>query len=320
MGLSIFIVGLFKKVVIADNLAEFVAPVFDSTNEMGLVEAWGGVLAYTFQIYFDFSGYSDMAIGLGRMFGIVLPLNFASPYKAVNIIEFWRRWHITLSRFLAEYLYIPLGGNRKGGRRRMVNIMVTMLLGGLWHGASWTFVIWGGFHGVLLACNHLLRKLFPERSDKIRRWNGCGWALTFICVAIGWVFFRAESLDRALDILLAMGGGDGLAVPLPLLDRLGPIGSWITTWDVKPNVLSPWHLMLNYLWVAGAMVVAFLAPNTGEIFSAFGDRSDDGLKARRINRHLRWHPSWRWALTSAVFGGFCLLSLSSPTEFLYFNF
>src|SRR5579863_7957836 len=157
-GLAIFVSGLFKKVVIADNLAQFVSPVFLQADTGGGVTtpwAWLATSAYTFQIYFDFSGYSDMAIGLALLFGIRLPVNFRSPYKATSIVEFWRRWHITLSRFLRDYLYIPLGGNRLGEQRRYLNLMVTMLLGGLWHGAGWNFLIWGGLHGLYLCVNHL---------------------------------------------------------------------------------------------------------------------------------------------------------------------
>src|ERR1700761_7294189 len=160
-GLAIFAAGLFKKVVIADNLAQFVSPVFAHLDAGGGVTtswAWLATLAYTLQIYFDFSGYSDMAVGLALLFGIRLPVNFRSPYKAASIIEFWRRWHITLSRFLRDYLYIPLGGNRLGEQRRYLNLAVTMLLGGLWHGAGWTFLIWGGLHGVYLCANHLWQR------------------------------------------------------------------------------------------------------------------------------------------------------------------
>ena len=166
LGLSYFTIGLFKKTVIADALSPYVGRVFDGAAQ-GMApsgaEAWGAVLAYTLQLYFDFSGYSDMAIGLARMFGVRLPLNFDSPYKAVSIIEFWRRWHMTLSRFLRDYLYIPLGGNRHGTVRRYVNLLLTMLIGGLWHGAGWNFMLWGGLHGLYLAVNHLWRALVGER-------------------------------------------------------------------------------------------------------------------------------------------------------------
>ena len=177
-------------------------------------------LAYSFQLYFDFSGYSDMAMGLARLFGIVLPINFFSPYKAVNIIDFWRRWNITLSRFLRDFLYIPLGGNRRGVPRRYLNLVVTMLLGGLWHGASWTFVLWGGLHGLMLVMNHAWHYSPPphraaarERSRAVRI-AAC--ALTFIAVTSAWVLFRASSLGSAGTMLSAMYGiGGARRGPVP---------------------------------------------------------------------------------------------------------
>src|SRR5579862_8983174 len=207
-GLAIFAAGLFKKVVIADNLAQFVSPVFAHLDGGGGVStswAWLATLSYTLQIYFDFSGYSDMAIGLALLFGIRLPVNFRSPYKAVSIIEFWRSWHITLSRFLRDYLYIPLGGNRLGIARRYLNLMLTMLLGGLWHGAGWTFLIWGGLHGLYLVVNHQWR-------DHKRQWpegavgRAAAWGLTFIAVVIAWVFFRARTLAGAGAMLASLTG------------------------------------------------------------------------------------------------------------------
>ena len=158
-GATFFVLGLAKKVLIADTLSPWVATVFNNAEAVTFIEAWVGALSYTFQLYFDFSGYSDMAIGLGLIFNIRLPINFDSPYKAVSIIDFWRRWHITLSNFLRDYLYITLGGSRRGQVRRYGNLLTTMLLGGLWHGAGWTFVIWGGLHGVYLCINHGWRKL-----------------------------------------------------------------------------------------------------------------------------------------------------------------
>src|SRR5579862_3052691 len=207
-GIAIFAAGLFKKVVIADNLAQFVSPVFAHLDGGGGVTAswaWLATLSYTLQIYFDFSGYSDMAIGLALLFGIRLPVNFRSPYKAVSIIEFWRSWHITLSRFLRDYLYIPLGGNRFGIARRYLNLMLTMLLGGLWHGAGWTFLIWGGLHGLYLVVNHQWR-------DHKRQWpegavgRAAAWGLTFIAVVIAWVFFRARTLAGAGAMLASLTG------------------------------------------------------------------------------------------------------------------
>src|SRR3990167_464275 len=200
VGVTIFVIGLFKKVMIADEVGAYARPVFDAAaagTELTLLEAWCGALAYTFQLYFDFSGYSDMAIGLSRLFGVVLPLNFHSPYKAVNIIDFWRRWHMTLSRFLRDYLYVPLGGNRRGKPRRSLNLMATMLLGGLWHGAGWTFVIWGGLHGLYLVVNHgwhtVRRKLGQDPDRPLSRPAPLASVLlTFLAVAAAWVVFRAD--------------------------------------------------------------------------------------------------------------------------------
>jgi len=201
IGASFFAVGLFKKVVIADRMAVFADAVFNSPlppGEMNAIDIWMGVIAYSLQIYFDFSGYSDMAVGLGRMMGVKVPFNFNSPYQASSVIDFWRSWHMTLSGFLRDYLYIPLGGNRKGEILRVRNIMITMLLGGLWHGAGSTFIVWGGLHGVFLVVNHFWRKLgvsFP---------NWLGVVITFLCVTLAWVFFRATSISQAMAILTAM--------------------------------------------------------------------------------------------------------------------
>jgi alginate O-acetyltransferase complex protein AlgI len=204
-GLFIFAIGLFKKAVIADPLSLWVAAVFDGDALPPLIDAWGAALAFTLQIYFDFSGYTDMAVGLGRMFGITLPENFDSPYQARSITEFWRRWHITLSTFLRDYLYIPLGGNRHGEWRTSLNLLLTMLLGGLWHGAGWTFVLWGGWHGLLLA---------TERQGRRRGWSLPGpvaWGLTFAAVVVGLVLFRAPSFERAGLMFAGLAGAGGLA-------------------------------------------------------------------------------------------------------------
>jgi len=215
VGMTIFFIGLFKKVVIADGVADYVGPVFGAPAagmQLTFVEAWAGALCYALQLYFDFSGYSDMAIGLSRMFGVTLPLNFHSPYKSVNIIEFWRRWHMTLSRFLRDYLYFPLGGNRKGKGRRYINLMATMLLGGLWHGAGWTYVIWGGLHGLYLIINHawhaLRRTLGQDPEQPLSRpMHLLSALLTFLAVTIAWVFFRADTFGHATAIVQAMLGG-----------------------------------------------------------------------------------------------------------------
>ena len=207
LGLIIFSIGLSKKVFLADDVAQHATPIFDKADAgatLTFLEAWFGSIAYSFQIYFDFSAYSDMAIGLGLMLGIRLPVNFLSPYKAKSIIDFWRTWHITLSRFLRDYLYFPLGGNRQGKFRRYINLMIVMLLGGLWHGASWNFVIWGGIHGGLLMINHAVRVLSAKRGKPLISSAAINVIITFLSVTVAWVFFRAETLDGALNMAHVM--------------------------------------------------------------------------------------------------------------------
>ena len=217
-GLLLFTLGLCKKVLWADSLAPYATAIFDGANHgmtIGtlptIYEAWSGALAYTLQIYFDFSGYTDMALGIALMFNIRLPINFNSPYKSTSIIDFWRRWHITLSTFLRDYLYIPLGGNRHGKLRRYGNLLATMLLGGLWHGAGWTFVLWGALHGAYLVINHLWRELVAERYLRwVPGWIGtlAGGALTFTAVVAAWVVFRSDNMAQAMVMLNAMFGID----------------------------------------------------------------------------------------------------------------
>ncbi|CDH46094.1 MBOAT family O-acyltransferase [Candidatus Contendibacter odensensis] len=255
-GLTIFCIGLFKKIILADGISPYADAVFNAA-ETGVMpnftEAWIGALAYTFQLYFDFSGYSDMAIGLSWMFNIRIPFNFNSPYRATNITDFWRRWHMTLSAFLRDYLYIPLGGNRKGSIRRYANLLITMLLGGLWHGANWTFVFWGGLHGFYLIVNHAFDALISMYGS---RWMAnplfkfLGWALTFLAVIVAWVFFRATSFSTALRILEAIAM-PGLALPL---DAIHPL-----LWN------QGLHPQTGLLLCAGLGAVAVLAPNSNHI-------------------------------------------------------
>jgi alginate O-acetyltransferase complex protein AlgI len=190
-GLGFFVVGLIKKVIVADSIGGLIDPMLAGPAGLTTMAAWLAALGFTLQLYFDFSGYSDMAVGLGYLFGLRIPQNFDAPYRAAGIRDFWRRWHISLSTFLRDYLYIRLGGNRRGAFRTHVNLMITMLLGGLWHGANWTFVIWGGYHGVLL----ILDRAFEPRSGRVpaavRR------AVTFLLVVIGWVIFRSTGLTMA---------------------------------------------------------------------------------------------------------------------------
>ncbi len=197
-GLFIFSIGLFKKVVIADTFALWATNGFDVAQTLSTAEAWATSLSYTFQLYFDFSGYTDMAIGAALLFNIKLPINFNSPYKALSIQDFWRRWHITLSRFLKDYIYIPLGGNRRGSLKTYSNIMLTFILGGIWHGAGWTFAFWGFLHGTALVIHRLWQKMGISMPKVI------AWFITFNFINITWVFFRAKEFDDALKVLGGM--------------------------------------------------------------------------------------------------------------------
>ena len=307
-GLSYFVLGLFKKVVVADNLARFATPVFTAAGTGGdptLIEAWGGVLAYTGQIYFDFSGYSDMAVGLGWMIGIKLPVNFHSPYKAADIADFWRRWHITLSRFLRDYLYIPLGGNRKGGRRRLINLMLTMLLGGLWHGAGWTFIIWGGLHGAYLVIHQAWRKL------NLRLPRSIGVSVTFLAVVVAWVFFRAESMPTAVALLKGMVGLNGIS----LSDNLANVFGFLSSWGVAFNDTGSFDTD-GLRWLIPALLAIFIFPNTQEFMRRPDWPAAQGLAAR----FPQWRASTWTALLFAVLTLLSLLRLREVSEFLYFQF
>lgn len=303
-GLAILMIGLFKKIVLADGIAPYADAVFKPVDG-GLMpstgEAWVGALAYTFQLYFDFSGYSDMAIGLSWMLNIRLPFNFDSPYKAASISDFWRRWHISLSTFLRDYLYVPLGGNRRGRVRRYVNLAATMVLGGLWHGASWSFVIWGALHGSYLVINHGYRGLFGhlgwERAfadSRVHR--GLSWLLTFAAVVVAWVFFRAETLPGAWRMLQAMLGAEQTGVDAGLL-----------LWN------AGLHASTALYWCSVLALSAWLLPNSNRIGQWL------------LSVQLAQHPYRRLvaggaALAAAV--GLVVLNTArdSVSAFIYFNF
>ncbi len=327
VGSSIFAIGLAKKVLLADGVAGYVGPVFDAAGNgesVDFFEAWGGALAYTFQLYFDFSGYSDMAIGLSRMFGVVLPLNFHSPYKARNIAEFWRRWHMTLSRFLRDYLYIPLGGNRNGNARRYLNLFLTMTLGGLWHGAGWTFVIWGMLHGAFLISNNVwssLTKNIRLASSWVRNVTSLlSLVMTFIAVVVAWVFFRASSIDAALSILAGMIGLNG--VPLPGRGLLGgEVVGILEGLGVRFGWPGPLFGGFQHAgWLFGLLAVVWLLPNTQEIMQKFRPALESGVTDSPRSSYFLWRPSLVSCLLAWLALMASLLQLNQVSEFLYFQF
>jgi len=309
LGITMFGMGLFKKVILADGVAAYASPVFDAAAKGSLLtfaDAWIGTLAYTFQLYFDFSAYSDMAIGLGLMFGIRLPINFNSPYKAVNIIDFWRRWHITLSRFLRDYLYIPLGGNRKGKIRRHVNLMATMLIGGLWHGAGWTFVLWGGLHGLYLVINHfwhaLRRKLGHDLRKSTRAGRILSGMLTFFAVAVAWVFFRAENFGAAMSMLNDMFAPHQASLATIYLFKSRDI-----------SIIAAWFLSLS--------LILWLMPNLQQWMRYRTiPEADSQISSSRLLALIEFKPTLRWAIFTAALTGIAILGLTRLSEFLYFQF
>jgi alginate O-acetyltransferase complex protein AlgI len=316
IGTTFLLFGLFKKVILADGSAVYASPVFaaaQSGASPGLLDAWGAAIAYSFQIYFDFSGYSDMAIGLGLMFGIWLPFNFNSPYQATSIIDFWRRWHMTLSLFLRDYVYIPLGGSRSGPVRHYVNIMLTMLIGGLWHGANWTFVAWGGLHGLFLLVNHAWRKLRGERqSTAIGQWTGC--ILTFLAVVLAWVLFRADSFAAARRIFTGMTGRNGWISSAP-----ADPANWLSQFlhYVGIPVATGWPAagLLQLVWCAALLAIVWCLPNTQQFLVGEG---------RPANARWVWRPTLAWGtglgLSFGIALTYSIVAGNHVSEFIYFIF
>jgi D-alanyl-lipoteichoic acid acyltransferase DltB (MBOAT superfamily) len=301
MGLFIFSIGLFKKVVIADSLAIWVSNGFDIATTLNFFEAWAVSLSYTFQLYFDFSGYADMAIGLALLFNIRLPINFNSPYKATNIQDFWRRWHMTLSRFLRDYVYIPLGGNRRGEFKTYINLLSTFIIGGIWHGAGWTFVFWGFLHGLAISVQRAWNLL------GIRMWTWVSWLITFNFVNISWVFFRANEWSDAIKVLRGMFDFGSIVIPSDYKftqifpDRyLGALG------DISPNLKADESIIY---WILFSAIIAFLFKNSMQFI-----KYPELLESKQISI-LRLTG---YAILLLI--GLSAISLQEYTEFIYFNF
>jgi D-alanyl-lipoteichoic acid acyltransferase DltB (MBOAT superfamily) len=295
LGLILFAIGLFKKVVIADSMTTYADIVFGFADRdgftPGFLDAWLGAVAYSLQLYFDFSGYSDMAIGMARMFGFRLPTNFNSPYQATSIIDFWRRWHMTLSSFFRDYVYIPLGGNRKGLASQAAFVLVVFFLTGLWHGAGWTFIVWGSVHGLLVLANHLWLTWSPWRMPLV-----LSWSMTLAAVVTLWVVFRALTLMTAAERIIAMW-------------RPGPLTLGAIAEVNVPRVALLWPLAVGAL--------ALVLPNS----TALAHRLRRGrlLAARRPLA-----AAGRWWLPAAVTGAALYIAISSignvQSKFIYFNF
>ncbi len=279
-GLFLLAIGLFKKVIIADNLSEFVKNMFDIIPTLDFFESWIASLSYTFQLYFDFSGYCDMALGIALLFNIMLPVNFNSPYKSQNIQDFWRRWHMTLSRFLKNYIYIPLGGNRHGEYKTYRNLFLTFLIGGIWHGANWTFIMWGVLHG-FATCIHRFWKKFNIKINKY-----LAIFITFFFINITWVFFRAPSIHRAFDILKSMIGLNGVN---PLV--INKLRFSFENGSIK----------LSLFLFVGCILLSFFFKNSMEWFEKF-------------------KPDKVYFIVILILFIISILSINKVSEFLYFQF
>jgi alginate O-acetyltransferase complex protein AlgI len=358
VGLTLFALGLFKKVVLADGIATYVRTAFDAAGHgesVSFFAAWMAALAYTLQIYFDFSGYSDMAIGLARIFGIKLPMNFNSPLKSSSIIEFWSRWHITLTRFLTAYVYTPIvmSLTRKRmarkqpvlGRKRPTfgaflvllcwPTVFTMFLSGFWHGAGYTYLAWGVLHGVYLTINHAWRQWRPKWDKAVyeRTMKPIGFVLTFLAVIVGMVLFRAPTMTSAWNMLHGMAGLDGVSVPAAILNRSGALAHLFGTLGIAGDASSGATFTLAALWIAVLFLIAVLMPNSLELLQRHApalyfepsvkQATAPGAPAgETVSSANGMTVTWnlRWAVLIAAFFVFGALGLSRPSEFLYWQF
>jgi alginate O-acetyltransferase complex protein AlgI len=328
VGLTIFIIGLFKKVVLADNFAPLVSPAYDAAaagEPLDFFLAWQGAIAFKFQLYFDFSGYSEMALGAARLFGIQLPLNFNSPYRALNVVDFWRRWHMTLTRFLRDYVYIPLGGSRRGTARLYLNLMVTLALSGLWHGAAWHFVFWGSLQGAGMVVNHAWRLVWRP----IDAWwsHTIARLVTFFALTMVLVMHRAPTMDVALQIYRGM-----INLPITWYAELGPVGGaleWLGVRFEGPPVLSDQLELV--LWLIAWMGFVWFLPNTQQLLARWHPAYNYGVVERERDLPLperipaftlvmQWRPNVAGAVFVGVLTALAGLSLRHVSEFLYFKY
>lgn len=351
VGLTLLLFGLFKKVVLADNIAPLVTPIYEHSAAVGstsLVLAWMAAVGFTLQIYFDFSGYTDMALGAARLFGIKLPPNFNSPLRASNIVEFWLRWHMTLTRFLTAYIYNPLvlswtrrrlakGYPGFGGRNTtagafvsllMVPTVITMFVSGLWHGAGYGFIVWGLLHGFYITINHGWRlvaaRLWPDKLRYDRVMKPVGLVLTFTIVSATMIFFRAPTMRSAIDLVKGIIGLNGVALPQALYNRLGPLTSTLHGLGVAAEPWSGHDFEMTATWIFLLMFVALACPNTLQILARYEPALGVGPQPTKLAigtiRIVEWHPSLPWAIAMSVIALIAIASIAGPSEFLYWNF
>jgi alginate O-acetyltransferase complex protein AlgI len=350
VGLTLFFFGLFKKVVFADHIGALVTPIYDQAATGGSISfllSWMAAIGFTLQIYFDFSGYSDMALGLARFFGIRLPPNFYSPLQASNMIDYWLRWHMTLTRFLTAYIYNPLllsltrrrvakGRPAFGGRNTTVGafvqlmvfpLLLTMFVSGLWHGAGYLFILWGLLHGVFLSINHGWRligpKLWLDRASYERFMTPIGFVLTFVAVTTSMVFFRSSTLQGATNILKGMIGLNGVALPQDLYDRLGPLAGWLHSAGVVPAAGSSQSFMMMTVWISALMFIVLACPNTLQILARYEPAL--GVKPQPTGQStgrmvVEWDGSLPWAIGVSIIAAMGIFFLDSPSQFLYWQF
>jgi alginate O-acetyltransferase complex protein AlgI len=350
IGLSLFVFGLFKKAVLADGIAEYVTPIYEAAavgSGVTLFPAWIAAIGFTLQIYFDFSGYSDMALGLGRFFGVRLPANFNSPLKATNIIDFWLRWHMTLTRFLTAYIYNPLalwltrrrmakGLPGFGGKNPSVGAffqllaaptILTMFVSGLWHGAGYLFILWGLLHGLYLSINHAWRlfgpRLWPGARNHPGFMRSAGFVLTFASVVAAMVLFRSANVGAAKELLHGMVGLHGVTLPEQIYVHLGPLTGLLRSFVSPSNSMSAQELVLAIAWVGALSLVALLLPNTLELMG----RYEPALGVRPVpagyltwGRALDWAPTAPWAVALSSLLVAAVMRLGGKSEFLYWQF
>ena len=328
LGLTIFVIGLFKKVVLADHFAPLVSPAYDAVaagHPLDFFLAWQAAIAFKFQLYFDFSGYSEMALGAARLFGVQLPLNFNSPYRALNVVDFWRRWHMTLTRFLRDYVYIPLGGSRRGTAILYRNLIVTLALSGLWHGAAWHFVVWGSLQGASMVVAHAWRSVWRP----INAWwsHAIARLVTFFTLTMILVMHRAPSTAAALEIYRGMAN-----LPHPWYQALGPIAgalSWLgVRFDGPPAASDELELVL---WFVAWLAFVWFLPNTQQLLARWHPAYNYGVVERErdlplperipaFTMEMQWRPNVAGAVFVGVLAALACLSLRHISEFLYFKY